>query len=221
MGHQVQARWLDGKHQISDKGVPIGDHGEALVEGVDDGLTQVRNAQLRSHFASDDWQDVTSAELVINFTEPPRSSANRGGRHVEYGIALALGKRVIVVGHRENIFHWLPQVEFVETWEAAKAKCSNGPFRRGGAKVNWNHKANQLARCDGRSEMDKGASSACKDLLGGPAAQPDGAGSEGAIGRPVASESGKGAVVIRNPCCRCGSALSSMGWCFVCNDLGC
>lgn len=49
---------------------------------------------------------------MISFTEPPRSGASRGGRHVEYGIALARGVRVIVVGFRENIFHWLPQVEF-------------------------------------------------------------------------------------------------------------
>lgn len=119
LGHSVQARWLDGKHQLSDKGAPIGDHGEELVEGVDDGSTQVRNAELRAHFANDDWEDVTAAELVINFTEPPRSNASRGGRHVEFGIALAKGTRCIVVGHRENIFHWLPQVEFCATWEEA------------------------------------------------------------------------------------------------------
>lgn len=120
LGHEVQARWLDGKHQLSDKGIPIGDKGEALIEGVDDGSTQVANADLRAKFAADDWEDVTAAECVISFTEPPRSAANRGGRHVEYGIALAGGTRVIVVGHRENIFHWLPQVEFYETWEEAR-----------------------------------------------------------------------------------------------------
>ncbi len=125
VGHDVQSRWLDGKHQISDTGKPIGDHGEALVEGVDDGSTQVCNAALRAKFAQDDFEDVTGADAVISFTEPPRSNANRGGRHVEYGIALALGKRVLVVGHRENLFHWLPQVEFYATPEAAFAECPN------------------------------------------------------------------------------------------------
>lgn len=122
IGHDVQARWLDGKHQLSDKGVPIGDGGEALVEGVDDGSTQVQNAELRAKFACDDWEDVTGAEVVVSFTEPPRSNASRGGRHVEFGIALARESRVIVVGYRENIFHWLPQVEFFDTWEAARAQ---------------------------------------------------------------------------------------------------
>lgn len=115
MGHTVQARWLDGGHQISDKGVPIGDSGEDMVEATggpgDDG------AILRAKFAQDDWEDVINADVVINFTESPRSEATRGGRHVEFGIALAKGARVIVVGYRENLFHWLPQVEFFETWD--------------------------------------------------------------------------------------------------------
>ena len=120
MGHDVQARWLDGGHQISDKGLPIGEHGENLVEG-DSGGTSDEACALRAHFARDDWEDVNTAKLVINFTEPPRSKASRGGRHVEYGIALANKARVIVVGYRENIFHWLPVVEFYSTWEEAPA----------------------------------------------------------------------------------------------------
>lgn len=111
-GFNVQSRWLDGGHQISDTGTPIGDSGEALVETGGN-----EAAQLRHKFATDDFEDVCSAEIVINFTEPPRAKANRGGRHVEFGIALALKKQVFVVGHRENIFHWLDHVEFYETWD--------------------------------------------------------------------------------------------------------
>lgn len=121
-GFFVQARWLDGGHQLSNEGTPIGETGEALVEGDD-----VKAAALRAKFADDDWQDVTGADLVISFTEPPRSSANRGGRHVEFGIALGLGKRVIVVGHRENIFHWLPNVEFHKSWPEALASLVLAP----------------------------------------------------------------------------------------------
>lgn len=120
MGHTVQARWLDGGHQISDAGVPIGEHGEALVEG-DSGSHSDEAATLRARFANDDFDDVASADVVISFTEKPRSNlGTRGGRHVEHGIALALGKHVIVVGYRENLFHWLPVVTFAETWEQAK-----------------------------------------------------------------------------------------------------
>lgn len=132
LGHTVQARWLNGEHQLANDGTPIGENGAALVEGtlrsgehLSEHEQSERAAALRAKFARDDWEDVTGAELVINFTEPPRSTANRGGRHVEYGIALALEIPVIVVGYRENIFHWLPAVRFVETWEGAKSLCSN------------------------------------------------------------------------------------------------
>lgn len=118
MGHVVQARWLNGEHQVSDSGTPIGDNGEKLVEG-DSGSNSAEACALRSRFAQDDLEDVNSAELVISFTEPPRAKASRGGRHVEFGIALANKSRVIIVGHRENIFHWLPVVEFYATWKEA------------------------------------------------------------------------------------------------------
>ena len=84
-GHTVQARWLNGEHQLANDGTPIGEHGEALVEGAlrsGEHLSQheqsERAAKLRAQFACDDWEDVTVAELVINFTEPPRSIGAAG-----------------------------------------------------------------------------------------------------------------------------------------------
>ena len=115
IGHTVDAVWLNGQHQISDRGIPIGEQGEALVEG-DDGSTSERAAALRSKFAEEDFRDVMNCDLLIAFTEPPRSSASRGGRHVELGIALGMMKRVWIVGPRENIFCWLEDVRHFETW---------------------------------------------------------------------------------------------------------
>ncbi len=117
-GHDVRARWLDGEHQISNEGKPIGENGEALVEG-DDGGSDDRSASLRRQFAYDDLSDVEQCDTLIAFTEAPRSGFSRGGRHVELGIAIGMDKRIIVVGHRENIFCWLDEVEFVETFEVA------------------------------------------------------------------------------------------------------
>lgn len=132
MGHTVQARWLNGEHQISSEGTPVGEAGEALVEGtlrsgekLSEKEQSDRAAALRAQFANDDFQDVLEADCIINFTEAPRSSTTRGGRHVEFGIALALSLRIIVVGHRENIFHWLPAVEFAENFEQAAALLAN------------------------------------------------------------------------------------------------
>jgi len=114
LGHTIQAVWLNGGHQIDRDGLPIGDNGAALVEG---GAGSERAAALRAKFAHEDFRDVAMCELLIAFTEEPHSSAKRGGRHVELGIALGMMKHVWVVGPRENIFCWHEDVRHCETWE--------------------------------------------------------------------------------------------------------
>lgn len=121
LGFIVQARWLDGKHQLDNAGTPIGGGVEQLIEAADES----GNNALRAKFADDDFQDVCGADIQINFTEPPRSNASRGGRHVELGMGLLMARRVIVVGYRENIFHWLPKVEFAATWPEALARLQD------------------------------------------------------------------------------------------------
>jgi hypothetical protein len=77
-------------------------------------------------YSEDDWrdlavidqEDVLAAETVVCFSEGQGESGN-GGRHVEMGMALALGKQVILVGRREHIFHRLPEVTLVESWPEA------------------------------------------------------------------------------------------------------
>jgi hypothetical protein len=110
-GHEVTSRWLNGSHQLDNQGVPISDEGERRFEEADPSADH-----LRIHFAEEDMKDVLSAGTVIAFTEEPRSGNSRGGRHVELGMALAAGKQVIIVGPRENVFCWLPQVEHYSSW---------------------------------------------------------------------------------------------------------
>lgn len=92
-GIDVTSRWLDGDHQIADD-----------VMGTIAGDTAGRR------FAEEDYADLLCADALIAFSEPPRSSNSRGGRHVELGIALGRGIPVAVVGPHENVFHYLPQV---------------------------------------------------------------------------------------------------------------
>ena len=120
IGCTVTSRWLNGSHQISNAGIPIGDHGEALVEG-DDGSADSRSAMLRQKFADEDYRDVAGCDLLIAFTEAPRSGHSRGGRHVELGLALGMMKEVWVIGHQENIFCWHEDVRFFQTWKDALA----------------------------------------------------------------------------------------------------
>lgn len=112
-GVTVTSRWLDGGHQLDAAGVPINDDGERRFEAGDPAVNH-----LRAHFAHEDLADVLAADTLLAFTEPPRASPSRGGRHVELGIALAADMRVVVIGPRENVFCWLPQVEHYEAWQS-------------------------------------------------------------------------------------------------------
>jgi hypothetical protein len=87
-GHEITAKWLTGIHEEP------GWH-EAL-------------------YAADDFADVQRADCVLSFTEAPKTSRNRGGRHAEFGMGLAWGKLLILCGPREHCFHFLPQVRHFE-----------------------------------------------------------------------------------------------------------
>lgn len=119
-GILVTSTWLNGEHQIDDGGHPIGETGADLVErGGGD-----RAAELRQHFAVEDLRDVRRSDALVAFTETPRSTSSRGGRHVELGVALGRGIPVIVVGPRENVFCWLEKIEQFDEWGPAFARLT-------------------------------------------------------------------------------------------------
>lgn len=100
-GHVVTSQWLDTDLRATDLGV--------TSSGPED----------REYHAQQDLADIQRADVLIAFTEDPEAGpvSSRGGRHVEFGYALACGRPVIVVGPRENIFHFLPNVRVFATWE--------------------------------------------------------------------------------------------------------
>jgi hypothetical protein len=72
--------------------------------------------------AQEDCEDLMAADAVIIFTEIPNTVLATGGCHVEFGLALAQGKRMFVVGPRENVFHYLlPDSQVFATWNKAFA----------------------------------------------------------------------------------------------------
>lgn len=60
--------------------------------------------------------DIANSEVLVLVAEPDRESAGHGGRHVEFGLALAHGLSLIVVGSAENVFHELGHVRVVPDW---------------------------------------------------------------------------------------------------------
>ena len=96
-GNKVTSRWLKGEHRAEDAD-----------------LDPVFSADI----ALKDLLDVYEAGTIINFTEPPRQqNTTRGGRHVEFGVGLALRRHLVIIGPRENVFHYLPDVKQYDTWE--------------------------------------------------------------------------------------------------------
>ena len=92
-GHSITSRWLE-----QDLNTP-----EALaVEVAVDSMPTAA-----AYFAEVDYADVAAADVLIAFTAPSALGPARGGRHVEFGLALAWGKSLIVIGPYENVFHRL------------------------------------------------------------------------------------------------------------------
>ena len=102
LGCDVTSRWVYGEHDVKEDDLDEGDP---------------KDNALRARFAQEDINDLMAARLVICFTERPRHGSTRGGRHVEFGIALATKKMCWVVGHRENIFYCMPSIVFMPDWQ--------------------------------------------------------------------------------------------------------
>lgn len=91
-GIEVTSRWLEEKYAP----------GTTLDELTDEFCTET---------ARTDFADIDKANAILFFSENPLLGTPRGGRHVEFGYALAASKLVHVIGPRENIFHYLPGVK--------------------------------------------------------------------------------------------------------------
>ena len=81
------------------------------------------------HIAETDVADIERSDILIIFEQGAQEVLNcrhtladffrlaRGGRELELGMAIAFGLRIIVMGQKRlNIFEYLPQVEWVESW---------------------------------------------------------------------------------------------------------
>lgn len=83
------------------------------VMGEEENMTLPEAAQM-------DLDDIDKADVIISCTLPKGTMFSSGGRHVEFGYAIAKDKLIINVGpNEENTFHHLPQVTIVPTIEEA------------------------------------------------------------------------------------------------------
>lgn len=78
------------------------------VFGGENGLNRAQIAML-------DIEDVDRADIVVSFTHPRGTLTSGGGRHVEYGYALAKNKALVIIGECENVFHLHPKAKVFAT----------------------------------------------------------------------------------------------------------
>jgi hypothetical protein len=104
-GARVKARWL---------AVANVNYGRAGEE-----------QEFPSH-AQYDMNDVIMADEVVCLSGDVYS---KGGRHSEIGAAIALGKKVWLIGPREQVFHWHPLVVQVEKLDQIVVKDVAENFR--------------------------------------------------------------------------------------------
>ncbi|MBW6523473.1 Lar family restriction alleviation protein [Sphingomonas sp. RHCKR47] len=103
-GHSIASEWV----QADQESVPVV------------GPSDTAAPEYREYWGKLDLQNVRDCDWLISLQEPERSGG-RGGRHVEFGIAAALNKRLTIIGPRETVFHHLPNVEHFDTVEALVA----------------------------------------------------------------------------------------------------
>ena len=92
-GHYVTSRWLE--------------------------VSEATEKESASTEAAKDLHDIHASEIMISHTINRGDLFTGGGRHIEFGFALALEKKLINVGGYESVFHQLPQVITVSTIEQA------------------------------------------------------------------------------------------------------
>ena len=107
-GHEITAQWIDVEPESDD------DSGGATDE-------------IRLKYAKLDIEDVLRSDVLVAFSNLRGELGTGGGRHVEFGIALHAGKRIIVVGPKgEHIFHYIPGIEFVDSVDALVEQLQKG-----------------------------------------------------------------------------------------------
>ncbi len=66
--------------------------------------------EMADEFARLDLEDVARADVLVALNPTEWANNGTGGRHVEFGYALALAKPIVLIGVRSHIFHHLNEV---------------------------------------------------------------------------------------------------------------
>ena len=96
-GHHIQSGWLYGEDGLKKQ-----------YAGDPEGFNRA--------CAEKDLQDIRDSDALILFTGD-YGSKSLGGKHTEFGYAMAIGKIVIIMGKRVNVFHFRNSLKHFEYWD--------------------------------------------------------------------------------------------------------
>lgn len=103
-GIEVTSRWLQETHDLK---IPLNS-------------SELTDAE-KTEYAIQDLEDIIDSDWIVFFAESHDKQPPRGGRHFELGFAYGkLGTQCMVVGERENIFHYLDDIVIASDWNTAK-----------------------------------------------------------------------------------------------------
>jgi nucleoside 2-deoxyribosyltransferase len=111
-GVVVTSRWIEGNHEIER---------DASGEDAD---------RERQRFAEEDLEDINRADVLVIFSPREHFRTGRGGRHVEVGYAIGRGIPIVLVGERENVFHWHSLVTVIALGDDLPAALTESWRRR-------------------------------------------------------------------------------------------
>lgn len=113
------AAWFDWLQQAKAAASELERAGYIVTSPWITGETNTAKGYPFQRAALDDLQGVREADYLMILTLPFGTFYNGGGRWVEFGYALALSKRMVVIGNHETIFCHLPNVRVYPTVGAA------------------------------------------------------------------------------------------------------
>ena len=96
------------KNNIVSSWLFANEEGYSINENKEDKIKRMRKCAIR------DLKEIKYCDMLVCFTG---DNLTHGGRHTELGAALALGKRVVIIGKEESVFHYHPYVIAYKTIE--------------------------------------------------------------------------------------------------------
>jgi hypothetical protein len=99
---------------------PYRESAQAVMRQLEDAGFEVTSTWLKSEdklddaYARLDLADIERADALVALSPPGWENSGTGGRHVEFGYALARQKPIVLVGARTHIFSYLRDVKVVE-----------------------------------------------------------------------------------------------------------